>query len=137
MHAYINKAELTHTHTHTNTHTHTPRTLEWYKCQCICLYASVPHILTLMGKSQLKIQNVVKAKKKMYKVYVQKIEGFANIYKANTAGFLDEADLYVKIIVGTKDKRELKTQVVRNKGGSATFDQTFLFEQVSELISYD
>ena len=90
-----------------------------------------------MEKSQLKIQSVVKAKKKMYKVYVQKIEGFANIYKANAAGFLDKADLYVKIIVGTKDKREFKTQVVSNTGGSATFDQTFLFEQVSELISYD
>jgi hypothetical protein len=70
--------------------------------------------------------------RKMWKVHVKRIEGFLD-----TAGFMDKADPYVKLIVGanSKNQKEFKTQVRHNAGGTAIFDEAFTFEQVSAYAS--
>ena len=53
----------------------------------------------------------------MWNIHVHRIEGFSD-----SSGFMDKTDPFVKIIVGSQNKREFKTQ------------ETFTFEQVSELL---
>jgi hypothetical protein len=65
----------------------------------------------------------------MWNIHVHRIEGFSD-----TSGFMDKTDPFVKIIVGSQNKRVFKTQEKINAGGHATFDETFTFEQVSELL---